>query len=146
MVWPLKERRGPAWKQGWTKNTLSSLSAPPLQLVSIVGIVMFLLFVPSYVNFKSTVKTATIGFHLFLLILPLLLILIAYSISKLSGARLVVPLPLSFFGRRLRPRSSEASTSASPWGVAALVVLLLVLASYLSNCRSMWSPLIWRSY
>lgn len=145
MAWPLKERRGPAWKQGWTINTLSSISAPPLQLVSIVGIVMFLLFVPSYINFKSTVQTATVGFHLFLLFLPLLLIFIAYFVSR-CGTRLVLPLPLwLLFGRRAR-REEAAGGSSSPWGVATLVVLLLVLASYLSNCRSMWSPLISRPH
>lgn len=119
-------------------NTLSSLSAPPLQLLFIVGIVMFLLFVPSYINFKSTVQTATIGFHVFLLVLPLLLIFIAYTISK-YGPRLVLPAPPSFFGSV--PVRTEAG--GFPWGVAALVLLLLVLASYLSDFRSMWSPLIW---
>ncbi|QCE16689.1 uncharacterized protein LOC114163737 [Vigna unguiculata] len=141
MVWPLKERRGPAWKQGWTTNTLCSLSAPPLQLLAIVAIVMFLLFVPSYVNFKSTVHTATVGFHLFLLLLPLFLIVVAYAISK-HGSRLVLPAPPPFLGGiRLR-----TDGGGFPWGVAALVVLLLVLASYLSNFRSMWSPLIWTPY
>ncbi|XP_020229205.1 uncharacterized protein LOC109810205 [Cajanus cajan] len=141
MVWPLKERRGPAWKQGWTISTLSSLSAPPLQLVAIVGIVMFLLFLPSYINFKSTLHTATIAFHVFLLFLPLFLILIAYTISK-HGPRLLVPPPPPFSGGiRLR-----TPPGGFPWGVAALVVLLLVLASYLSDFRSMWSPLISRPY
>ncbi|KAG5048005.1 hypothetical protein JHK85_009108 [Glycine max] len=132
MVWPLKERRGPAWKQGWTRSTLYSLSAPPLQLLAIVAIVMFLLFVPSYINFKSTVQTATIGFHVFLLFLPLLLIFVAYTISK-YGPRLVVPAPPPFFGG-IRVRT-EAGSGGFPWGVAALVVLLLVLASYLSDFR-----------
>ncbi|KAK7409913.1 hypothetical protein VNO78_00312 [Psophocarpus tetragonolobus] len=140
MVWPLKERRGPAWKQGWTRSTLYSLSAPPLQLLAIVGIVMFLLFVPSYINLRSTVQTATIAFHVFLLVLPLLLILVAYAISK-HGPRLVLPAPPSFFGGGV-----QTEAGGFPWGVAAFVLLLIVLASYLSNCRSMWSPLIWTPY
>ncbi|CAL0305869.1 unnamed protein product [Lupinus luteus] len=141
MVWPLKERRGPAWKQGWTKNTLSSISAPPFQLVAIVSIVMFLLLVPSFINFKSTMHTATINFNIFLLLLPLVLIFIAHFISR-YGESLVVPVPRSIF------RLSRAGTGGggSPWGVAALVVLLLVLALCRSNFRSMWSPLVWRSY
>lgn len=141
MVWPLKERRGPAWKQGWTISTFSSISAPPLQLLSIVAIVIFLLFIPSYINFKSTVQTATINFHLFRLVLPLLLIFIAYFIS-LCGSRLV--LPVMFFGRRVV--ATGGGGGGSPWSVAAFVVLVLVLASYLSNFRSMWSPLIWRPH
>jgi len=140
MAWLWKERRGPAWKQGWTTNTLCSLSAPPLQLLTIVAIVMFLLFVPSYVNFKSTVQTANLAFHVFLLLLPLFLIFVAYAISK-HGSRLVLPAPPPFFGG-IRVRTE----GGFPWGVAALVVLLFVLASYLSNFRSMWSPLVWRPY
>lgn len=127
----------------WTKNTLSSISAPPLQLVSVVGIVMFLLFVPSYINFKSTVQTTTMSFHMFILILPLLLIFTAYFLSK-CGPRLV--LPVGLFGRRLEQSNVQAGGGSSPWGVAVLVLLLLVLASKLSNFRSMWSPLIWRPH
>ncbi|CAJ2642940.1 unnamed protein product [Trifolium pratense] len=118
------------------------ISAPPFQLVSIVGIVMFLLFVPSYINFKSTMHKANITLHLFLMILPLLLIFIAYFISK-CGPRFV--LPVDFFGRQLvQSRARTEGGGSAPWGLAALVVLLLVLASKLSNFRSMWSPLIWR--
>jgi hypothetical protein len=118
------------------------ISAPPFQLVSIVGIVMFLLFVPSYINFKSTVQKANITLHLFLLVLPLLLIFIAYFISR-CGPRFV--LPVDFFGRQLvQSRARTEGGGSSPWGLAALVVLLLILASKLSNFRSMWSPLIWR--
>jgi len=120
------------------------LKSPPLQLVSIVGIVMFLLVVPSYINFKQTVHKANISFHFFLLILPLLLIFIAYFISK-CGPRLVIP--VDFFGRRLiQSRARIEGGGSSPWGVAALVVLLLVLASKISSFRSMWSPLIWRPH
>ncbi|RDX93625.1 hypothetical protein CR513_24089, partial [Mucuna pruriens] len=85
--------------------------------------------------------TATIGFHVFLLFLPLFLIFIAITVSK-YGSRLVIPPPPSFFGG-IRVRTEAGGF---PWGVAALVLLLLVLASYLSNFRSMWSPLIWRPY
>ena len=144
MVWPFRERRGPAWKQGWTISTLSSISAPPLQLLAVVGIVMFLLFVPSYIKFKSTMQTATINLNFLLLFLPLVLIFIAHSISR-HGSRLVVPVPLLSLGRALA-RTRTGGAGGSPWGVAALVVLLLVLAFFRSNFRSMWSPLIWRSY
>ncbi|KAL9312557.1 hypothetical protein ACSQ67_018009 [Phaseolus vulgaris] len=123
MAWLLKERRGPAWKQGWTTNTLCSLSAPPLQLLTIVAIVI----------------------HPHLPRLPLaaalFLIFVAYTISK-HGSRLVLPAPPPFLGGiRLRTEGG-----GFPWGVAALVVLLMVLASFLSNFRSMWSPLIWTPY
>ncbi|KAI4336778.1 hypothetical protein L6164_015260 [Bauhinia variegata] len=81
MGWLFKERRGPAWKQGWTENTLSSISAPPLPLVTIVGIVMFLLWVSSYINFKTSMETAVINLNLLLLFLPLVLIFIARYLS-----------------------------------------------------------------
>ncbi|KAI4316939.1 hypothetical protein L6164_024863 [Bauhinia variegata] len=128
-----KERRGPAWKQGWAENTLSSISAPPLPLLTIVGIVMFLLWVSSYSNYKSSMETAMINLNLLLLLLPLILIFVAHHISSLASPEVKQHL----VGRE---------GGGSPWRVAALLVLLLVLLSYHSSLKSMWSPLVWRSY
>ncbi|KAJ7966866.1 Transmembrane protein [Quillaja saponaria] len=137
--WLLRERRGPAWKKGWTENTLSSISAPPLPLVAIVGIVILLLWISSYTSYKSQVQKSKINFNLFLLFLPLLLLFLANSINKY--ARLVYPAT-----KATRTVIHQARQEGSPWGVLALVLLLLVLVSYQSSFKSMWSPAIWRTY
>ncbi|XWS24488.1 hypothetical protein CRYUN_Cryun28dG0106900 [Craigia yunnanensis] len=54
MGWFFKER-GPRWKQGWTEQTITSISAPPLPLLSIFGIICLLLLVSSYVNCKKEI-------------------------------------------------------------------------------------------
>ena len=134
LLW--KERRGPAWKHGWTVSTLSSISAPPLPLVLIIGIVIFLLSISSYLNYKSTMQNVMINFNMILLVLPLLLIFITHSVSRYG--QIVIPalhVKQQFLGQAGR----------SPWGVAALVVLLLVLVSYQPTFKSMWSPVVWRS-
>ncbi|KAJ1394870.1 putative transmembrane protein [Sesbania bispinosa] len=107
-------------EKGWSRgNSLVSITAPPLQLVAIVGIVVFLLWVSSYMNYKAAMQTTTINVNLFLLFLPLVITLIAQ------------------YGRFMVPEPPKVTTSGggedggpSPWGWVALVVLLLSLISY----------------
>ncbi|KAJ7957868.1 Transmembrane protein [Quillaja saponaria] len=137
--WLLKERRSPTWKQGWTENTLSSMSAPPLPVVAIVGIVILLLWISSYTSYKSQVQTTMINFNLFLLLLPLLLLFLADFINKYER----LAYPATNPTKKVVGQAEE--DGSSPWGVAALVVLLLVLIWYQSSFKSLWSPAIWRS-
>ncbi|MED6192886.1 hypothetical protein PIB30_013976 [Stylosanthes scabra] len=101
-------------KKGWSGNTMYSISTPPLQLVAIVGIVVFLLWTSSYMNYKASMETATVNANL--LILPLVLLLIA-----LYG-RLAVPVKNYY-----NYSNSEDGSSASPAGLAAMASLVLVL-------------------
>ncbi|KAJ4723312.1 Transmembrane protein [Melia azedarach] len=75
-----RERRGPAWKHGWTEQTLASVSAPPLPLLAIFGIIILLLTLSSYINYRLQMQQSMMQLKLFLLILPLLLILAAQLI------------------------------------------------------------------
>ncbi|KAK7400217.1 hypothetical protein VNO78_11417 [Psophocarpus tetragonolobus] len=119
MASPLNQRREPEWKKAWTGNTL--LSVPPLPLLAIVGIVVFLLWVSSYLNNYSSMQIATTNVNLFLLFLPLVLTLIA------QGARFVLPAPSV---TRLHDGDAESESSSLPWGLFVSVVMLLVLISY----------------
>ncbi|EXC00988.1 hypothetical protein L484_016054 [Morus notabilis] len=138
MGWLIREdRSGSSWKLGWTERTLASLTAPPLPLLAIVGIVVVLLSVSSYANYKSQMQKTVIGFRLFLLLLPLVLIFVAHSVTK-YGTVLVV-----------RPRTKHEAVSeggGTPWGVVVLLVVLAVLISYQSYFQSKWWPPIWGSY
>ncbi|MED6118839.1 hypothetical protein PIB30_006334 [Stylosanthes scabra] len=100
-------------KKGWSGNTVYPVSAPPLQLVAIVGIVVFLLWTSSYMNYKASMQTATANTNLLVLILPVLLLLIA-----LYG-RLAVPVK--------HYSNNEDEPSSSPIGLAAMASLVLVL-------------------
>ncbi|KAK3001088.1 hypothetical protein RJ639_021461 [Escallonia herrerae] len=129
MDWFYPKRRGPEWKQGWTSQTLHSISTPPLPLLAILAIVVFLLSISQYTNYKSQLNNTMISFQVFLLLVPVLLIF--FIRSGVASGRFNFWLP--------RPRQEVGyRTGASPWGVAVLVVVLLVLVSYQSSVHSKW--------
>jgi len=130
MDWFYPKRRGPEWKQGWTGQTLASISAPPLPLLAIFAIVIFLLSISQYTNYKAQLQYSMINFQLFLLLLPILLIFLVLS-GLTSGRFTLWP---------LRPDRDTAArrTGGSPWGVAILLVVLLLLVSYQSSFHSKW--------
>nr|XP_004504727.1 uncharacterized protein LOC101503643 [Cicer arietinum] len=97
--------------KGWM--SLSTISTPPLQLVAIIGIVMFLLWTSSYVNMQTT--STTINF--FLLFLSLVITLIAQFARYVAPTSNVITLEGGDGGQ-------------STWGSVALLMLLLV---YISN-------------
>jgi hypothetical protein len=99
-------------KKGWMENSLSSISTPPLQLVAIVGIVVFLLWISSYMNMQST----STNLNLFLLFLTLVITL------------------MSLFGRYVAPESNVTNMDGgdggqSTWGSVALLMFLLIFIS-----------------
>lgn len=130
MEWLYTRRRGPEWKQGWTGQTLGSISTPPLHLLTIFGIVFVLLWFSHYTGYKTQLRTTAMNFQLFLFLLPILLVLLMASNS--SGWRFNFPL-------------SRSDHGGSPLGIASLVVLLLVLLSYQSSFQSKWFGPLWRS-
>ncbi|KAK4562414.1 hypothetical protein RGQ29_005052 [Quercus rubra] len=130
MEWFYTRRRGPEWKQGWTGQTLGSISTPPLHLLTIFGIVFVLLWFSHYTGYKTQLRTTAMNFQLFLFLLPILLVLLMASNS--SGWRFNFPL-------------SRSDHGGSPLGIASLVVLLLVLLSYQSSFQSKWFGPLWRS-
>ncbi|KAJ4843664.1 hypothetical protein Tsubulata_010168 [Turnera subulata] len=122
--WLWRDRRGPAWKQEWTERTLASMSPPPLPLVAVLLIIFVLLYVPSYLAYKNQMQETVINFKLFLLFVPVLLIFLAQFVSK--------------FDRFMFPRTKIEYGSPNyrswnlPWGVIALVVLLLFVGFVVS--------------
>ncbi|KAJ9186450.1 hypothetical protein P3X46_002022 [Hevea brasiliensis] len=134
MGWLWPERRG--WKQGWTEKTLASVSPPPFPLLAIFLIIFLLLFVSSYFNVKDQMQHTVINFKLFLLFVPVLLILLAQLLSNFES--FIFPVTKAHYGRIRRSWDL-------PWGMVALVVVLLVMVSYQSSFRSVWSPIVWRS-
>ncbi|KAK1560993.1 hypothetical protein Q3G72_033178 [Acer saccharum] len=129
MDWFYTKRRGPVWKQGWSGQTLASLSAPPLPLLAIFGIVLLLLWLSQYTGYKAEMQLTTINFQLFIFLLPIMLIFLMASLSSNGGYSFRIP--------RL-PHGSMHQAGGTPWGIAILVVVLLVLISYQSSFHSKW--------
>ncbi|URE05835.1 hypothetical protein MUK42_02066 [Musa troglodytarum] len=128
MAWFYTER-GPPWKRGWTQQTLSSISFPPPQLIAVFAIVVLFLSMSWYVDYRTQVRRAEAGFRLLLFFLPVALFFVARYIF-LDG-RFVFQLPWPGQEQMRRAQSS-------PWGVAVLVGLLLVMASYQPSFHSQW--------
>lgn len=132
MDWVYPKRRGPEWKQSWTTQTLYNVSSPPLPLLAVFAIVIFLLSVSQYTTFKSQLNNNKISFQFVLFLVPVLLIFIMRSSLIPTGK-------FNFWGRIQQPRQDLGQRSgASPWGVAILLVVLLILVSYQSSFHSKW--------
>ncbi|KAF5182602.1 transmembrane protein [Thalictrum thalictroides] len=138
MAWFLRDRRGAEWKQGWTVQTLSSISTPPPPLLVVFAIVLLFLSLSKYMDYKSEMQKTEINFELLLFLLPVLLILIVRCMSS-NGS-------VSFWLPRPNKQDSIAQVGNFPWGVAALVVVLLVMISYQSSFKSQWFRPLWKSY
>ncbi|KAL6184544.1 PREDICTED: uncharacterized protein LOC101308118 [Fragaria vesca subsp. vesca] len=133
MEWFYPKRRGPEWKQGWTGQTLSSISAPPLHLLTIFAIVILLLWLSQYTEYKSQMQHTAANFQILLMLLPIVLIFLVISCSSVSSAGW-----FNFQRRHPQHELVNQASGGSPWGVAILVVLVLVLLSYQSSFHSKW--------
>ncbi|KAK6946385.1 hypothetical protein RJ641_013929 [Dillenia turbinata] len=134
MDWVLYKRRGPEWKRGWAGQTMASISMPPLPLLAIFAIVIFLLSLSQYSGYKAQLQYSIVNFQLLLFLIPILLVFLMASVS-VQGGRYVFRIPGL-------DHDSLGRVGSSPWGVAILVAVLLVLVSYQSLFHSQWfSPL-----
>ncbi|KAL3539055.1 hypothetical protein ACH5RR_002421 [Cinchona calisaya] len=113
--------------------TLNPLPYPVLQ---ILGVVIIFLGLQSYVSYDSMVESTEGSMGLIKLAVPLVLIFIVSLLSNVDR-------PERFFWstspwdrhRNTRYRYTEGS---SPWGVAALILLLLVLMQFQSTFLDSW--------
>ncbi|GAV91497.1 hypothetical protein CFOL_v3_34892 [Cephalotus follicularis] len=136
MEWFYTKRRGPEWKQGWTGQTVASISTPPAALLTVFGIVIVLLLLSQYTQYNSQLHHTATNFKLSIFLLPILLIFFMAAFS--SSGRYNFQLPRIGHGAMQR-------AGGSPWGLAILVLLVLVLLSYQSSFHSSWFGPLWRS-
>lgn len=138
MDWIHTKRRGPEWKRGWKDQTLSSISPPPLPLLAVFAIVIFLLSLSQYSTYKEQMNYTVTNFKILLFLMPLLLIFFMRSNLLSSGAWAHLWAP-SQNGQQVR-RELARGVSGFPWSVAVVLVALLVLVSYQSSFHSKWFP------
>ncbi|KAF5803762.1 hypothetical protein HanPI659440_Chr06g0249701 [Helianthus annuus] len=121
MGWFIREGRS---EQSWVDQTLGSISTPPIQLLAFFGLVIFLLSISNHSESKAQVERESTGLNLLLYLLPLVLVLVTYVTmrNRFSYAVQAAGLPVE----------SGKQDGCSPWGVALIVVLVLVLVKYQS--------------
>ncbi|RDX61489.1 hypothetical protein CR513_60274, partial [Mucuna pruriens] len=78
MEWFYPKRRGPEWRES---GTMTCVSALPVQLLTIFGIVIGFLSFSHYKDYKAQLHSTAINFHLFLFLLPVLFIFFIISYS-----------------------------------------------------------------
>lgn len=117
-----------------------TLSPVPYPVILILGMVTLLLGVSWFFSYEDFIEEATEQLSWLLLAVPVLLVLLIRWISSVESFE-------GYFGfypseRRWRANRYDAGPGegSSPWGVAMVVVLLLVLASFHSTFRDMWKP------
>lgn len=148
MSWLLRGRRAVSWRE----QTLESVSSPPpMPLIVLFGVVMLLMCLASYSDYRAQAQRAMISFKLLLFLLPVLLILFMhltmvfkrwFYYMGLGGAR-----SSSRLGYNYGPlpwwSSSIHGDGSSPWGLALVVLMLLVLVYYHSSVQYIWFRHVW---
>lgn len=123
------------------KNTASSildgfsLNPLPYPVLLFLGVIFIFLGIQWFVSYEEVMEATEESFGWILMIVPLVLL---FAVKWLS----TVDPPDWFFGGspwdRRRRTYQLPSEGSSPWGVAALIVLLLILLQYQSTFLDMW--------
>ncbi|KAJ8499824.1 hypothetical protein OPV22_010376 [Ensete ventricosum] len=120
-----------------------TLSPVPYHVLLILLMVLGLLSLSWFFDYESFMEDAEEQMSWVLLVIPVLLILVIRWLSSIE--RLDDSL-LGLFAYDHRRRSyyngsnERSQARSSPWGVAAVVVLLLVLVYFQSSFQDMWGP------
>ncbi|CAN6544607.1 unnamed protein product [Malus baccata var. baccata] len=111
-----------------------SLSPLPYPVLLILAVISIFLGISWYSSYESAVEEAEEQFNWVLLLIPIVLILIVKGLSSMDPDWLF---SMSPWDRRRRTHHIP-SEGSSPWGVAAFIILLLVLLQYRSSFRDSW--------
>ena len=115
--------------EGFTLNPL------PYPVLFILAVALIFLCTSWYFSYEEAVENAEEQVSWLLFVVPILLILIVRWLSSMENPDALFATSPWDHRRRTHHRPSEGS---SPWGVAALIVLLLVLLHYQSVFRDSW--------
>ncbi|GAV63622.1 hypothetical protein CFOL_v3_07140 [Cephalotus follicularis] len=131
----IRERRGPAWKQSWTQQTLASMSLPPQPLCVITGITLTLVSLLAYVKYRSWTQRYSIMLNFCYLLVPLLLLFAVLLQGKLPC--FVVG------GNRRRNTAILGKFKGINWPLLLLAMVNLVMLFYQSKFHSWWGSNLW---
>uniref|UniRef100_A0A6V7QW66 Transmembrane protein n=1 Tax=Ananas comosus var. bracteatus TaxID=296719 RepID=A0A6V7QW66_ANACO len=116
-----------------------TLSPLPYPVLFILLIIFLLLGASWFFTYEDFIETAEEQMNWALLIIPVVLVILIRwlsSIENFDGMLGFYP----YDRRRSTYGYDRPQEGSSPWGVAAVVVLLLVLVSFQSSFQDMWKP------
>ncbi|ESQ42003.1 hypothetical protein EUTSA_v10015028mg [Eutrema salsugineum] len=108
---------------------LDYLSFPNPHLCFFFIVVFFVLSLTWYLNYESILEDTISHLKLVFMFSPLFLLLLLHFFS--GGLSFDVPWP---------GQDSIHSAGSSPWGVAALLVVILLMVWYQSDFQERWFP------
>ncbi|CAL1401134.1 unnamed protein product [Linum trigynum] len=126
---------------------LSNLLAMPLHFFFFISILLSVVVFTWYVNYESAFEETVNQVKLFFMLSPLILLLLLHFLSP-STTSDANSRNKGWFGRFFVPympeRDSLHRAGGSPWGVALLLVFLLLMISHQSSLHERWFPLVTR--
>ncbi|KAL1324467.1 uncharacterized protein LOC107629604 [Arachis ipaensis] len=118
--------RGSSVFDGFTLNPL------PYPVLLILALILIFLGVSWYFSYEEVVESAQVQLGWLQFDTPVVLILIVRWLSSMENTEW-------FSGWDRRRRTTQGSSEgSSPWGVAALIVVLLILMQYQSIFHDNW--------
>ncbi|XP_038973392.1 uncharacterized protein LOC103701491 [Phoenix dactylifera] len=117
-----------------------TLSPLPYPVLLILLMVFFLLGISWFFTYEDLIESTEESMNWALLLIPIVLLLVIRwlsSIERFDDTFLGSLLP---YDRRRSNYINQPQEGSSPWGVAAVVVLLLILVSFQSTFQDMWKP------
>ncbi|XP_058761626.1 uncharacterized protein LOC131635041 [Vicia villosa] len=109
-----------------------TLSPLPYPVLLILAVIFIFLGSSWYFSYEEAVENAQEQLGWVLFALPVVLILIVWLLSSMDDSEW-----FSVWGRR-RTTYKTPSEGSSPWGVAALIVVLLLLVKFQSSFLDSW--------
>ncbi|XP_027112079.2 uncharacterized protein LOC113762030 [Coffea eugenioides] len=114
-----------------------SLNPLPYPVLLFLGVICIFLGLQSYVSYESVVETAEVNLGWIMFAVPVVLIFLVRALSSMDS-------PERFFwgtspwDRHRRMQYFRHPEGSSPWGVAAVILLLIVLLQFQSTFLDSW--------
>lgn len=127
-----------AYRRSTTSSILEvfSLNPLPYPVLLILAVISIFLGMSWYFSYEEAVESAEEQMSLVLLATPVVLVVIVRWLSSMENPGSLFSMSPWDQRRRTHHLPSEGS---SPWGVAALIVLLLVMVQFRSIFIDSWS-------
>lgn len=136
LLWERKRKeRVMSHKRSRTSQVIQvfSLNPMPYPVLLILAVILIFLGIQGFVSYESMVESTQESFGWLLMATPVVLVFAVKWLSSIED-------PESLFRRNRRRQMNYAGSfeGSFPWGVAAMIVLVLVLLQYQSSFLESW--------